>query len=161
MSKTDYELIAKSLTQQIARTEICDWMVLVKSMDEFPPQTIEQRAKAIADVLRKGEPSDIFCSMLASMIDPSQEGNIVEYKLELSRKDNGRPKGPDWPLAFEMERLVDHVYAHETKAFEKAWADVNKKFGRQFKETKCRSALAAARKWTRLSRLLDEDDAKI
>ena len=61
-----------------------DWKVLIRSVEEDPPHTLEQRAIAIAEELRKGKPSVLFCQMLADMIYPSQKHNSTEYVLALN-----------------------------------------------------------------------------
>lgn len=137
-----------------------DWVTLIDSLDN-PPQTPEQRAGAIAEVLRKGNPSALFCQMLAEMIQP-QGKNCAPYVLKLLRKDRGRPKGPNWQVAFEMERnVVQHEVAGIKNPVQAAVADIQNKFGMNGNSRrKCETSLAAVRQWIRLERLWDEHIAK-
>lgn len=132
-----------------------DWLAFIESLDE-PPITDEERATRIADVLATGSPSPEFCKMLADMIRPNGR-NSCQWRFKISRKDRGKPKGPNWEVAFEMERLKDR----EGKTVDVAVAEIQKKFGKKgHSKRACESALEEARKQTRLERLFNEHIAQ-
>jgi hypothetical protein len=131
-----------------------DWTVLIGDIEH--PLTDDERAEAIAAVLAGGQPSRSFCLMLAEMIRPNGK-NSSRYCFKLCRKDRGRPKDAYWPVAFEMERLVDVEGLHVDEAVYR----IQQKFGAKGNsKRKCEAALKAARKWTRLDKFFDEHVAK-
>jgi hypothetical protein len=133
-----------------------DWKVLIRSVEEDPPRPLDQRAIAIAEELRKGNPSILFCQMLAEMIHPAQKHNLTEYVLVLQRKERGRPKGPDWLIGIEMERLVDG----EGLSVKAAIRHVQRSRGGEKgnSDRKCEAALKAARDHTLLVKFIDAKD---
>jgi hypothetical protein len=90
--------------------------------------------------------------MLAEMIDPNGK-NVTPFALILSRKLGGRPKGPDWRVGFEMERLIDT----EGSSVDSAVFLVQQIFGvKGNSRSKCMAALKEARLFTEAAKLLDE-----
>lgn len=140
---------------------------LIDCIDK-PPVPLEVRASAIADELREistklagDHASRMFCRTLAEMIDP-QGKNCTKYRLELRLKDRGRPKGPNWQLAFEMERLSnEYEAAGASNPAELAVADIQKKFGKKgHAKRTCEAALKEARNLTRAVNFFDEHVAQ-
>jgi hypothetical protein len=132
-----------------------DWSVLIDNFDN--PRSRDEMVKAIAQVLWAGTPSPGFCRMLASIIDPDHPRAIgMPYVLKLQRPRQGGPKGPNWRVANEMERLVDI----EGATIDVAMAEIQKKFGKKGNgRTACFNALAEARRFTELSVMVDAANA--
>lgn len=128
-----------------------DWLHFVESLDE-PPINDDERAKRIADVLASGSPSREFCQQLAEMIRPNGS-NCSQWRFKLCRTSRGKPRGPNWEVAFEMERLVDQ----EGKKVDLAVHIIQQRLGKKgHSKRACESALEEARKMTRAHRILDE-----
>ena len=125
-----------------------DWTIFLDSAED--PLSDNERAVAIADVLKAGNPSPAFCQMLAEMIRPSGK-NTTCYRLELRRKRNGRPRSRLGPVGNEMERLVDV----EGMTVDAAVAEIQQRFGVSGNsKRKCEAALRAAREFSQLAQLL-------
>lgn len=128
-----------------------DWLPFIECLDE-PPITDEERAKRIADVLAAGSPSLEFCQQLAEMIRPNGT-NCSQWRFKLCRTSRGKPNGPNWEVAFEMERLVDN----EGKTVDLAVHLIQQRLGKKGHcKRSCENALEAARKMTRAHRFFDE-----
>jgi len=126
-----------------------DWGFLIDDIEK--PLSLEERSKAIASILRTGKASDMLLRMLAEMIDPDGK-NATQYRLELLHKNKGRPKGPNWAIGLEMERLRDV----EGLSADEAIYQVKQKFGNKGTSRRaCLSALAEARKWTEAEKTLE------
>lgn len=105
---------------------------------------------AIAGELRKGHPSELFCRMLAGMIDPRGK-NATKHVLKLQRKNTGRPKA-DKRLAYLMERLVDQ----DGHSIDAAIYEVQRALGRKgHARATCLAALTAGREARGLERDFD------
>lgn len=134
-----------------------DWKIFLDSAEDT--LTNDERAAAIADVLEAGNPSRLFCQMLAGMIRPSGR-NASNYRMKMQRKANGRPGGrlALMSVGDEMERLVDG----EGKAVDAAVAIIQRRFGRRGNgKRKCEMALREARHDSDMCRLLDRWTAEL
>jgi hypothetical protein len=119
-------------------TKNLDFLVL----SNYPEKPRDQMASAIAKVLWTGEPSLIFCRMLADMIDPGQV-NKPPYVLKIQRRGRGNPKGTNLAVALEMERLRDD----EGVTTDVAVAEIQRMFGKKGNSrAACLAALAEVRR---------------
>ncbi|HVZ06234.1 hypothetical protein [Hyphomicrobium sp.] len=134
-----------------------DWTVFIRDIDK--PLTDEERAEAIADVLRAGTPSQLFCLYLAEMIRPLSNNklNASSWRFKLCRKENGRPKDTFRQVDFEMEHLVDV----EGLSVDAAVAEVQRQHGiKGNSKRSCEAGLKRAQEWSRMARMLDEWESK-
>ncbi|MBB5754352.1 hypothetical protein [Prosthecomicrobium pneumaticum] len=124
-----------------------DWAVLVEDGSDMPPMSLEERASAIAEELRKGNPSKLFCKLLAGMIDPNGK-NATRTLFRLSYKNTGRPRS-DKRLSYFMERLVDQ----RGFTIDAAVHEAQKAFGEEgHSRSSCLAALARVRETRALER---------
>ena len=132
-----------------------DILILESDNLDEPKLDLDARAERIADVLAAGKPSELFLKMLANMIRPS--GKKSCYVLELKHAREGRPKGPDWRIGYEMARLVDDEGINQ----EAAVSLIQERRGKKgHSRSKCLEAMAKARKDIELARWFDGYIAK-
>lgn len=103
-------------------TDRPDWLVFLDNL-EAPPMSLSERQAAIAEQLRKGRPSEAFCSMLAGMLDGM---NTTQWSLTLQRRTRGQPKRKNVELGRAMIAATEGVARGSMKA---AKQDVAKRFG--------------------------------
>lgn len=131
-----------------------DWLVLVDRLD-WPALSLEQRAAAIADELMKGQPSEMFCRMLAGMIHPKGK-NSTQHVFCLMHKNVGRPTIDD-RRAIAMARLRDI----DGLSFDAAAAEMQARFGRKgTSPARCAAYLDRGRELASLDRLFAEHIAQ-
>jgi hypothetical protein len=112
-----------------------DWQVLVD-----PSLRTDERAAMIADVLQ-GQPSELFCKLLADMIRPNGKGR-TPYVLRIARKQGGRPKA-DGCIDGEMGWLV----IDQKLPIDEAVFRVQEKYGKAgSSRSQCLAALRRERK---------------
>jgi hypothetical protein len=130
-----------------------DWTVFGDDLEN--PRTPDEIAASIANVFRTGAPSPTFLSMLAGMIDPDPAAkNSSRYEFRIMRCKSNRPAGPDWPVAFEMMRMIDV----EGCSHDVAVCEIQRKFGvKGHSPAKCEAALKAARSFLELEKMVDAE----